>query len=375
MGAPTSASARIRRTFEDPLVQRAATEGNRVVLGPGEPAFTEWAAAGLQLPDLDAMQEYRVGRIQQELVARDLVGALLFDPMNLMYATNAPNMQLWFTHNEARWLWVPAEGPLILFDYPACDFLSAHNPLIAEVRPTNSFTYFLAGQRGGKKAALFAGEIAELVREAGGGRIAADPMPVHAVQALQAEGLELVDAMAVMEHARAIKGPDELLAMRCSLEAARVACRRMFEALRPGISEQELWAVLWAEMFARGGDWMECRLLSAGPRTNPWFQECSSYVIQEGDLVAFDTDLVGSYGMMVDISRTWICGGGPLDDDQRHVYELARRQIEDNIHLLRPRSRTTSTCSVPGSRSANSATTRRSPPSTTTGTTRCSSTG
>ena len=28
--------------------------------------------------------------------------------------------------------------------------------------------------------------------------------------------------------------------------------------------------------IARGGEWIETRLLSTGPRTNPWFQECSS---------------------------------------------------------------------------------------------------
>ncbi len=30
---------------------------------------------------------------------------------------------------------------------------------------------------------------------------------------------------------------------------------------------------------------IETRLLSSGPRTNPWFQECSSRKIEAGDLV------------------------------------------------------------------------------------------
>ncbi|HJN40290.1 MAG TPA: hypothetical protein QGH28_08945 [Chloroflexota bacterium] len=117
MEAPPGVRERIRAKFDDPLVQRAATEGHRVILGPGEPALSEWAAAGLTLPDLDAMQRYRLDRIRGQLVARDLAGVLLFDPMNLMYATHAPNMQLWFLHNEARWLWVPTEGPIILFGH------------------------------------------------------------------------------------------------------------------------------------------------------------------------------------------------------------------------------------------------------------------
>ena len=89
-------------------------------------------------------------------------------------------------------------------------------------------------------------------------------------------------------------------------------------------------------MLARGGEWMECRLLVSGPRTNPWFQECSSRVIEDGDFVAFDTDLVGAYGMMTDISRTWICGDAKPTAQQRHVHELAVEQVTRNIDLLTP---------------------------------------
>ena len=34
----------------------------------------------------------------------------------------------------------------------------------------------------------------------------------------------------------------------------------------------------------------------SGGRTNPWYQECSDKIIRPGDLVAFDTDLVGPFG-------------------------------------------------------------------------------
>lgn len=332
------AQERPRRDNDDPLVERAATVGSRVLMGPGEPAVSEWAAAGLTLPDLDAMQHYRLSRIRERLASEDVAGALLFDPLNLMYATNSPNMQIWFTHNLDRWVFVATDGPMVLFDYPACEFLSAHNPLIDEVRPTTCFTYFIAGTRVDEQASAFAAEIADLVREHGGGntRLAVDMIPPAGSNALIDAGLTLTDGMAVMERARAVKGPDEIAAMRCSVEATRVACGKMFEAMRPGMTEQQVWAVLWAEMLARGGEWMECRLLVSGPRTNPWFQECSSRVILNGDLVAFDTDLVGSYGMMTDISRTWMCGDAAPTPQQRHVHDLAVEQVTRNIDLLTP---------------------------------------
>jgi len=35
--------------------------------------------------------------------------------------------------------------------------------------------------------------------------------------------------------------------------------------------------------------------------------------IEKGEIVAFDTDMIGPYGMCVDMSRTWVCGAKPTD--------------------------------------------------------------
>ena len=110
----------------------------------------------------------------------------------------------------------------------------------------------------------------------------------------------------------------------------------MHEALRPGISEQALWAELHRTTIERGGDWIETRLLSSGPRTNPWFQECSSREIRAGEIVAFDTDLIGPYGYCADISRTWLCGDGRPSRRQDDLMAVARDQIAHNTALLRP---------------------------------------
>ena len=43
-------------------------------------------------------------------------------------------------------------------------------------------------------------------------------------------------------------------------------------------------------------------------RTNPWMQESSNKVIQNGEIVSFDTDMVGPYGYCADISRAFVEG-------------------------------------------------------------------
>jgi Xaa-Pro aminopeptidase len=58
--------------------------------------------------------------------------------------------------------------------------------------------------------------------------------------------------------------------------------------------------------------------------------------IETGDMVSFDTDLVGPYGYCADISRSWRCGDGKPDDEQRRLYAAAYEQIQHNIALLKP---------------------------------------
>jgi Xaa-Pro dipeptidase len=307
-------------------------------LGPGALALAEWRARGLELPNLRSLRTSRLGRVRQQLARHDCAGIVMGDPINIRYATDAPNMQVWCLHNPARYAFVATEGPVILFDFHGCGHLSAHLELIDEVRPARGWYYFHSGTRVAEHAGRWAAEIAELVRAHGGGnrRLAVDKADRAGVAALEAAGVRLHDGQEVMEQARALKGEDEIRAMRCTLAACEAAMAVMRVELRPGISEQELWAHLHAENVKRGGEWIETRLLASGPRTNPWFQECSSRAIGAGELVGFDTDLIGPYGYCADISRTWLCGDQPPTDRQLDLFRLARAQIAYNLELVRP---------------------------------------
>jgi len=247
-------------------------------------------------------------------------------------------MQVWSTHNAVRYTFVALEGPVVAFDFHNCEHLSAHNLLVDEMRHGIPWFYFEAGPRSNELALKWADELADLVKTYGGGnhRIALDKARREGVAALEAHGITLHDGEEVMELARAIKCPDEIRAMRRSIASCEAAMREMEEALVPGMTEWDLWSLLHAGNIRRGGEWIETHLLASGPRTNPWFQEASARVIEAGDLVAFDTDLVGPYGMCCDISRTWLCGDGQPTNEQRSLYQMAYEQIEANIDLLAP---------------------------------------
>ncbi|WP_315983746.1 Xaa-Pro peptidase family protein [Aliamphritea spongicola] len=155
-------------------------------------------------------------------------------------------------------------------------------------------------------------------------------------QQLVHEGFQLADAECLVEQARMIKHPVELACIEQSVAVAEYGIAQMQQALRPGITENQLWSVLHQVNIAHGGDWIEGKMLASGPRTNPWLQEATNRVIQSGELVAFDTDMIGPHGYLADISRTWLCGDLPPSTEQKDAYRHAWEEIQYNTELIRP---------------------------------------
>lgn len=313
-------------------------DNDRVEIGPTPLAFQEWAELGLECPSLPNMREYRLQRLCEQLVANDLGGILLFDPLNIRYATDSTNMQLWITHNHARACFVSADGYMVLWDFHNCEHLSAHLPLVREVRGGAAFFYFECGDRVSEHAHRFSGEVDELMQQHCGQnrRLAVDKIELDGVRALDKLGIEIVNGQLITEQARMIKGPDEIKAMRCAVASCEAAVAEMQRSMRAGMTENDVWAVLHAENIRRGGEWIETRILNSGPRTNPWYQESGPRVISNGDLLSFDTDLIGVYGVCVDISRSWIVGGLEPTPEQKRLYRIAYEHIQANAHMLKP---------------------------------------
>ncbi len=318
-------------------------DADRVEIGPTLLAYREWEAAGLALPDLDAMRHFRWRRIVDRITERGYAGVLMFDPLNIRYATDSTNMQLWNAHNPFRAVLVCADGHMVIWDYKNSPFLSEFNPLVKERRPGASMFYFTCGDKAAAAASSFADEVVDLLRDHAPGetRLAVDKIMLHGAKALEAKGLTIEEGEELTEKARAIKGPDEITAMRCAIHACEGAMYAMEDFARTeipkgGVSEDDIWAVLHAENIKRGGEWIETRLLATGPRTNPWFQECGPREAQNNEILAFDTDLVGAYGLCTDISRTWWIGDQKPRPDMVDAMKHSVEHIMTNMEMLRP---------------------------------------
>jgi Xaa-Pro dipeptidase len=289
-------------------------------------------------PDMARMRRYRLERVRQKLRVADVAGILLYDPVNIRYATGSRNMTVWTMHNAARYCFIPTEGPITLFEYKNADHLNAGLEAIDEIRPTKPWYFFGGGQRYREAAKEWAAEIADLVKAHGGGntKLLADVINPLGVTELTALGVSVDEGMPLMELSREIKSPDEIACMNHAIVVCEAGMAAMHDAIRPGATENQIWSKLHEVNIAMGGEWIETRLLTSGDRTCPWFQESSDRIVRAGELVSYDTDLVGPFGMCADLSRSVFCGPGKPSDEQRRLYRLAVEQIETNLALMAP---------------------------------------
>ena len=285
--------------------------------------------------NFDKLRFYRLDRVRKELVKNNLEACILFDPVNVRYALDTVNMSVYNMHNLTRYCFVPVNGPTILYEYFNCEILSKHLNLIDEIRPAITWDYFSNGNQANIQLAKWVNEVKDLSKNYfKSKKIAIDVLNGPAVAALNKEGIEVVDAKLILEQARVIKSPDELKCMKAAIEVAEKGVSKMRSELKPGMTEDELWSILHKTNIENGGEWIECRILSSGQRTNPWMQESSNKVIQHGEIVAFDTDMVGPYGYCADISRAFVVGN-KFNDSQKKLYGMALDQINHNSRLIK----------------------------------------
>lgn len=287
-----------------------------------------------QMPeiDMDAMYAYRLGRIRTALKRTGTAMCVLIDPRSLRYAVDYRTYGLFQAHVPTTYLFVPAEGPVIIHG------VYGRPPMADAVRPARPLSFYDGAYELTDGARLFADDVIRFLSELGtdNRRVAVEVVNPSITQALLQRGLEVTDGVEIAQEARVIKSRDEISCMQWAIAVAELGINKMKEALRPGISELQLWALLNYTNLANNGDWHDGRMLASGPRINPWLQEASPRLVESGDLVGFDTDMVGPFGYFADISRTFHCGPAKPTRRQKELYQLALQEIEHNLKLIRP---------------------------------------
>lgn len=280
---------------------------------------------------------YRLDRTRELLKKSGMDAAVLFDPLNLRYATGCRNMQVWTSHHLSRYVFVPVEGDVVLFDYGGAIHLSDELETIDQTRPAKSWDYFGSGSRAEEHAKKWADEIIVLLHQTCGkdavlGMDRADLLPLLC---LQAKGITIRDAKAPMELARAIKSTDEIGMICNAMKVCTGAIEKVRENAQPGVTENYLLSIMNQYNIEHGGEYQETRLLASGHRTNPWFSESGDKVIEAGEMLVFDSDLVGPDGVFMDQTRAFVVGDKQPTDKQRRLYAHAYEQLQHNMSILK----------------------------------------
>lgn len=284
--------------------------------------------------DFGRLRQDRLTKIQREMATRDIGALLLTDIINIRYATGVSIMPLWTAVNLAHYVLVPVEGSPVIFEYGQAQFRVKQ--YWSEVRPAHYWQSRFADQFADELSDNWAAEIKDVLQEWGvaDAKVGIDTLDYNGFAALQKHGIRLTDADETMEAARIIKTMDEIELLRQSVTIAEAALYDLEQAIRPGITENELLAIFWHKMLALGGEWCFTRLLASGYKTNPWFHEAGAKMVRPGDLVGIDTDMIGIEGYACDISRTFLCGD-KATAVQKEAYKVAHDFVRETSEMCR----------------------------------------
>jgi len=107
---------------------------------PGALPVTRLTDVEAQL-DMKKLRGYRLSRVRQELKRRGIAACLLFDPINIRYATGRRDAPLFMMHVSSGYLFLPVEGPVVLFGHGTEPDIGLET--IDEIRPQVELSHFL----------------------------------------------------------------------------------------------------------------------------------------------------------------------------------------------------------------------------------------
>ncbi len=284
---------------------------------------------------LEEMYSYRLRRIIDIMREKNISLCIVTNPVNMRYAINFDEYLMFQSHIPTSYLFISIEGSVVLFGASKKNY-----PNVDQYVKSRFITPFDGGLDLYRNCSRFVSDIKKFIAdnqlEQVGKTIATERLPPLIISHLIDNGFKLVDGECLIENAKSIKNTTEINCIKHSIQVAEYGIQLMHESLRPEITENQLWSIMHQVNVSHGGDWIEGHMLASGPRTNPWLQEANGRSIEQGDMVAFDTDMIGPKGYLADISRSWVCGGGIGTRQQRHAYQHAYDEINYNMELIKP---------------------------------------
>lgn len=287
--------------------------------------------------DFRRLREYRLGRVREKLADSELGAVLLFETSNIRYTTST-HIGYWAFNKGERYALITRTGPPRIWDFGSA--AKAHRIQLPDLYDvTNSI-----GGNTGLQGAIGAGsglqrraveEIAAALREDG---VADMPLGVDMAEtsvflALQEAGLTVTDGQQLMMLAREIKSADEILLLTQACAMVDGVYHDVYEALKPGIRESDIVALVHKRLFEMGSEFVEAVNSIAGERCSPHPHVFSDRLLRPGDQAYFDIIHVLN-GYRTCYYRTF--GVGRASQAQRDAFAQSREWMDAAIDLVKP---------------------------------------
>ena len=286
--------------------------------------------------DFDRLRAYRLSRAREALENSEFGALLLFDFYNIRYVSGT-----WvggaLGDKMTRYCLLTRGGEPMVWDFGSA---ARHHKLFSPWLEPDNCRAGMLGMRGAiaPKAGLFeraVAEVAGLLRDAG---VADMPIGVDIVELpmlfeLQKHGIDVRDAQQTMLDARVIKNQDEIMLLSQAAAMVDGVYQDIFEALKPGVRENEIVALANKRLYEMGSDQVEAVNAISGERCNPHPHNFTDRIIRPGDQAFFD--IIHSYnGYRTCYYRTLAVGSAT--PPQHSAFAQAREWMDKAIDLVRP---------------------------------------
>lgn len=276
--------------------------------------------------DEQRLRRDRLARLQEQMKTRGIGALYLTDGVNVRYVLNlkVPGAEVF----------VPVAGDPIAFIRPRD--MGYVKPNYSNVRLP---LYNRSAARDGSDPAQldrFTGGISDLMKQhaTAGELLGGDALYLCVVLALTKAGIRLTDARPVMERGGAVKTVDEVAIYRSIAEQYAYTMRAFREAIRPGVTENDLAGIVSSAWYEAGGEDLAQLNVCAGENMNPWRRWPTQRILKDGDFVGIDLHGRGIGGLRGDGSRTFFVGEKPTAE-QRDLYRRAYDYLLATMKIFR----------------------------------------
>jgi Xaa-Pro dipeptidase len=283
-----------------------------------------------QRVDMHALRERRVARARAAMEAAGLDALLVWKDENVRFLSALRAQIIQGKSALLNGCLLRADGTMTLFvSGGELDRARATMPWIEDLRPIP-----IMEARGLVRGAF---ETAVVPALGDLGSIGVDELAYAQVEAFAelAPGVRLADGDAVMQQARLVKDPDELVVMQQACAIAEAVTESAIAAVRPGISEYEVAGEAMRTLYRLGGEMahLATPFVASGENMSPPHRFSTDKLIREGDLVFIDIGAMWN-GYYADIGRTVICGRPTRR--QQEVYTAVYHGLRAAVRMMRP---------------------------------------